>query len=72
MKAKAKERLGLYAKEALVLDELKLQSYFKCKENDRMHGKDIPLYVVWKFDKPCKDVGGIVVFQEIDELQRLY
>lgn len=69
---KAKERLGLYAKEALVVDEPKLQSYFKCKENDRMNGKEIPIYVVWKFDKPCEDVGGIVVFQEVDELQRLY
>ena len=69
---KAKDRLGLYAKEALVVDEPKLQSYFKCKENDRMNGKEIPIYVVWKFDKPCEDVGGIVVFQEVDELQRLY
>lgn len=69
---KAKERLGLYAKEALVVDEPKLQSYFNCKETDRTNGKDIPIYVVWKFDKPCADVGGIVVFQEVDELQRLH
>ena len=26
---------------------------------------------MWKFDKPCDDVGGIAVFQEIDELERL-
>lgn len=69
---KAKERLGLYAKETLVVDEPKLQSYFQCKENDRKSGKEIPIYVVWKFDRPCGDVGGITVFQEIDELQRLY
>lgn len=43
---KAKERLGLYAKEDLVVDESKLQSYFKCKEMDRMNEKDIPIYIV--------------------------
>lgn len=69
---KAKEKFGLYAKETLVVDEPKLLSYFQCKENDRNVGKDIPIYVVWKFDKPCEDVGGIAVFQEIDELKRLY
>lgn len=69
---KAKERLELYAKETLVVDEPKLQSYFNCKETDRTNGKDIPIYVVWKFDRPCADVGGIVVFQEVDELQRLH
>ncbi len=69
---RSKERVGLYAKETLVVDEPKLQSYFKCKEIDRMNGKEIPIYVVWKFDKPCSDVGGIVVFQEVDELQRLH
>lgn len=69
---KAKERLGLYAKEALVVDEPKLESYFQCKQNDKMEGNNIPIYVIWKFDKPCEDVGGITVFQEVDELQRLH
>ena len=68
---KARERLGLYAKETLVVDEPKLDSYLCCKEEDRKKGREIPIYVVWKFDKPCDDVGGITVFQEIDELQRL-
>ncbi len=66
------ERVGLYPKETLVVDEPKLQSYFACKENDRKTGKNIPIYVVWKFDKPCDDVGGITVFQEIDILRQIY
>ncbi len=68
---KAKERLGLYAKEALVVDGPKLDSYIRCKEEDRKKGREIPIFIVWKFDKPCDDVGGIAVFQEIDELERL-
>lgn len=68
---KAKERLGLYAKETLVVDEPKLDSYVHCKKEDKKQGKDIPIYIVWKFDRPCDDVGGITVFQEIDELERL-
>ena len=34
-------------------------------------GREVPIFIVWKFDKPCDDVGGIAVFQEIDELERL-
>lgn len=69
---KAKERLGLYAKETLVVDEPKLQSYFRCKAEDRKKGREVPIFIVWKFDKPCDDVGGIAVYQEIDELERLH
>lgn len=68
---KAKEWLGLYAKETLVIDEPKLDSYIRCKEDDRRKGREVPIFIVWKFDKPCDDVGGIAVFQEIDELERL-
>lgn len=69
---KSKDYLGLHAKETLVVDEPKLKSYIQCKADDRKNGKEIPIYVVWKFDRPCDDVGGIAVFQEIDELERLY
>ena len=69
---KAKTKLGLYPKEALVVDEPKLLSYFQCKDSDRRAGKNIPVFVVWRYDRPCDDVGGIVVFQEIDELRRLH
>lgn len=68
----SKKTVGLYPKETLVIDEPKLQSYLQCKANDRENGKEIPIFVVWKFDKPCDDVGGITVFQEIDELERLH
>ena len=68
----AKATIGLHPKETLVVDEPKLQSYFACKENDRKAGKNIPIYVVWKFDRPCDDVGGIAVFQEIDILHQIY
>lgn len=69
---KSKNYTGLYAKEALVIDEPKLLSYFSCKSADKNMGKNIPIYIVWKFDRPCSDVGGIAVFQEIDVLNRLY
>lgn len=68
---KAKSKIGLFPKEALVVDVPKLVSYVACKENDRKMGKDVPIFVVWKFDRPCKDVGGITVFQEIDTLDKL-
>jgi hypothetical protein len=69
---KAKNYLDLYAKEALVVDEPKLNSYIQCKEEDRKKGREVPIFIVWKFDRPCDDVGGIAVFQEIDELERLH
>ncbi len=68
---KSKSMIGLFPKEALVVDEPKLDSYVACKESDRNEGKDVPIFVVWKFDKPCKDVGGITIFQEVDTLDRL-
>ena len=68
---KSKSMIGLFPKEALVVDEPKLDSYVECKANDRNMGKNIPVFVVWKFDRPCRDVGGITVFQEVDILGRL-
>lgn len=69
---KSKQFLGLEAKEALVVDKPKLLSYIECRANDRKNGKDIPIFVAWKYDRPCNDVGGITVFQEIDKLQEKY
>jgi hypothetical protein len=63
----------LYPKEVLVVDEPKLLSYFECKQNDYTNfNKEIPLFVVWKFDRPCADVGGITLFQEINILKEIY
>ena len=72
---KAQEKLGdhLLPKETLVVDEPKLLSYFECKQRDReQEGRDVPIFVVWKFDRPCAGVGGITVFQEIDKLNAIY
>ena len=68
---KSKYMVGLFPKETLVVDEPKLDSYVACKENDRNEGRNVPIFVVWKFDRPCRDIGGITVYQEIDTLERL-
>lgn len=64
---------SLQPKETLVVDKKKLLSYFDCKDQDReRHGRNVPIFVVWKFNRPCADVGGITVFQEIDQLKEIY
>jgi hypothetical protein len=68
---KSESTIGLKPKEALVVDEPKLDSYVKCKQEDRKKGKNIPIFIVWKFDKPCSDLGGITVYQEVDRLERI-
>lgn len=63
----------MYPKEALVVDEPKLKSYFACKAGDReKYKREIPIFVAWKYDRPCADVGGICIYQEVNELQRIY
>lgn len=69
---KSKTYMGIAAREVLVVDKPKLLSYFQCKSNDKSNGKNIPIYVAWKFDRPCKDIGGITVYQEIDRLKEIY
>ncbi len=72
---KAAEKLGefLFPKETLVVDEPKLLSYFKCQKEDLdKFGREIKIFVVWKFDRPCHDIGGITVFQELSELKKIY
>lgn len=68
----SRKYIGLYPRETLVVDTPKLLSYFHCKENDRRSGKNIPIFIVWKIDRPCDDIGGIAVFQEIDVLKEIY
>lgn len=73
MKVAEKIKDHLYPKEALVVDEPKLKSYFKCKEEDmKKYDRNIPIFVVWKYDRPCADVGGICIYQEVDVLKRIY
>lgn len=63
----------LKPKETLVVDLPKLLHYFECQEADvREHGRKVPIFVVWKFDRPCRDIGGITVFQEISELKSIF
>ena len=70
---KSEEYIGLKPKEVLVIDEPKLKHYFECKKSDKLRFKrEVPLFVVWKFDRPCEDIGGITVFQEIDKLQEIH
>lgn len=70
---KSSKIIGLSPKETLVVDEPKLLHYFKCKEEDqKKYKRKIPLFVVWMFDRPCDDIGGITVFQEIDVLKDIY
>lgn len=70
---KASEIIGLRAKETLAVDEPKLLHYFECKERDKkLLDREIPIFVVWKFDRPCDDIGGITVFQEVDILREIY
>lgn len=67
------QTVGLRPKETLVVDEPKLLHYFSCKEADaNLHKRQVPLFVVWMFDRPCEDIGRITVFQEIDVLKRIY
>lgn len=73
MKAAEKLTDSLKPKETLVVDAPKLRSYFSCKAEDlSIQHRDIPIFVVWKFDRPCADVGGITVFQEVSELRTIY
>lgn len=69
---RSKKYTTLYPREALAVDEPKLKSYIACKASDRAEGNEIPIFVAWKLDRPCDDIGGITVFQEIDTLQQIY
>lgn len=70
---KALSMVGLQSKETLAVDEPKLLSYFECKESDA-HAcrRSVPIYIVWQFNRSCSDIGGITVFQEVDELRNIY
>jgi hypothetical protein len=63
----------LFPKETLVVDEPKLISYFECQHRDSAkYKRHIPIYVVWKYDRPCADVGGICIYQDVRILQTIY
>lgn len=73
MKAEKILKDHLKPKETLVIDAPKLLSYFQCKVDDReKYQRDIPIFVVWCFGRPCADIGGITVFQEIGILKQIY
>jgi len=73
MKSEYLLKAKLKPKETLVVDKPKLLSYFECEQQDWIqHKRYIPIFVVWKFDRPCKDFGGITIFQEVKKLKMIY
>ncbi len=63
----------LKPKETLIIDKPKLISYFECYENDfKTYGYYIPIFIVWEFNRPCPDIGGITVYQNINVLRNIY
>ncbi|MEE2002817.1 hypothetical protein QWY20_15255 [Alkalimonas sp. MEB108] len=70
---KSSKIVRLRPKETLVIDEPKLLHYFSCKDADlKKYRRNVPLFVVWMFNRPCDDIGGITVFQEIDKLRKIH
>ena len=68
---KSLQQVNLFPRETLVVDSPKLDSYIQRKAADLAAGNNIPIFVVWKFDRPCRDIGGIAVFEEIDALNAI-
>jgi hypothetical protein len=73
MKSEKRLEDPLKPKETLVVDEPKLISYFECYKKDfERYGYYIPIFIVWKFDRPCPDIGSIAIYQSINVLQNIY
>lgn len=66
-----KDKIKLEGKETLVVDEPKFEHYLKTEEEDRKtnFGFVIPTFVAFRFDRPCKDFGGITIFQDLLKLK---
>lgn len=66
-----KKIVGLEGKEMLVVDEPKFEHYVKKSEEDNLSNFaiNIPTFVVWQFNRPCEDFGGITVFQDLNKLK---
>lgn len=75
---KSEELINLKPKEALVIDEPKFRHYLHCKLNDPItfkeytDGKEIPIFIVWQWLRPCPDIYDTTVFQEISVLESIY
>ena len=61
------EGCDLYPKETIVVDYPKLQSYIARAHSDG----HIPTYVVWHLGRPCADIGGITIFQNVLYLEKI-
>lgn len=71
----ANHYIGLMPKEALVIDEPKFLHYLECKKTDRerfSNGREIPIFIVWQWLRPCPDIFDTTVFQEISLLEPIY
>lgn len=69
---KSKEYIGLMPKEALVIDEPKFLHYLDCKINDDYKMQSVPIFIVWQWLRPCPDLKGIIVYQELSILEKIY
>ncbi|WP_173913123.1 hypothetical protein [Acinetobacter sp. Marseille-Q1618] len=71
----AQNFIGLMPKEALVIDEPKFLHYLHCKRNDPIqftNGREVPIFIVWQWLRPCPDIYNTTVFQEISTLEPIY
>ncbi len=68
-----KKIIQLEGKETLVVDEPKFEHYLKTKkeDNNKNVNFEIPTFIVWRFDRPCEDFGGITIYQELDILNEI-
>lgn len=58
---------GLYPKETIVVDLPKLNHYIDRWREDGI----VPTYLVWYLGRPCDDVGGITIFQDLAVLYKI-
>lgn len=71
----ANHYINLMPKEALVIDEPKFLHYLECKRNDPIlftNGREVPIFIVWQWLRPCPDIFNTTVFQEISALEPIY
>lgn len=72
---KAEHYINLMPKEALVIDEPKFLHYLECKRHDPIrftNGREVPIFIVWQWLRPCPDIVDTTVFQEISVLEPIY
>lgn len=67
--------INLMPKETLVIDEPKFVHYLECKKRDSREftaGREVPIFIVWQWLRPCPDIFDTTVFQEVSILEQIY